>query len=83
MTKDEINVSLFDEAKKLQIENARLREHLEKLTRLLRESAKSDRWPSPTEIDSALNRSADILSNVRDHRPLPAGAAGASKEEKQ
>jgi hypothetical protein len=65
-----IVTKLESKVKKLQLEKARLLGHIEKLTYLLRESAKSNLWPSPIEIDSVLNRSADILREHRnDHTP--------------
>jgi len=64
-----------EEIAQLESENARLREHIERLTHLLRESAKGNQWPSPLEIDAALNKSQDIFANASDHRCSPEASA--------
>jgi len=76
-------IEVYDFARNLERQmweyyNARLREHIERLTHLLRESAKGNQWPSPLEIDAALNKSQAILSAntkatdpVRDAGPQP------------
>jgi len=52
-------------ARNLERDNMILRELSERLARLLRESAKSANWPSPLEINSALNKAKTIFANIR------------------
>ena len=51
----------------LRRENQRLSETIGRLAALLRQSAKGAGWPSPLEIDAALNRASDISANDQEH----------------
>jgi len=69
---DDNGIAAWQWAQSLERENLKLRDHAADLTRLLRASAKGNQWPSPLEIDAAINKSQDISANAQDHGHLPA-----------
>lgn len=58
MTQEQINVGLFDEVKKLQRENARLRDALQNLTHDCMASDFNEHWDSFKKAESILSNGA-------------------------